>query len=215
MPISPQGKETGWISKWAFQIGALAADIVGRQAIADAYFAATATMRAKFADGFINAAKLASNAVTTIKIAAGAVTAAKLNVTLSPGSGQLAYVGRTPRSGWDKFLWTHMANYADWGVASITGGNAVKVKLWVLVNDVLLDSVISFRKNGETNWNYGQTHMAYNRDLLGQSWYYEIECDLDSAKKLEYKIYAANGVRIQSGAWLIIGWWEPITTSIS
>ncbi len=59
MPLNLQGKETGWISKWAFQVGALAADLIGRQAIADAYFAATSAMRAKFADGFLTEAKLA------------------------------------------------------------------------------------------------------------------------------------------------------------
>lgn len=53
------GKETGWLSKWAFQVGALAADAIGRQAIADAFFAATSAMRAKFADGFLTEAKLA------------------------------------------------------------------------------------------------------------------------------------------------------------
>jgi len=79
MPLNPQGKDTGWISKWAFQVGALAADVIGRQAIADAYFAATAAMRAKFADGFITAAKLASNAVETVKITAKAVTTATID----------------------------------------------------------------------------------------------------------------------------------------
>ena len=59
MPLNAQGKETGWISKWAFQAGALAADAIGRAAIAAGYFAATAAMRAKFADGFLTEAKLA------------------------------------------------------------------------------------------------------------------------------------------------------------
>ena len=67
MPLSPAGKETGWLSKYAFQVDALAADAVGRAAIADAFFAATAAMRAKFADGFINAAKIADGVITAAK----------------------------------------------------------------------------------------------------------------------------------------------------
>ena len=78
MPLSYDSQETGWISRWAFMAGALAADAIGRQAIQDAYFSADATMRAKFADAFINAAKLASDAVETAKIVNLAVTAAKL-----------------------------------------------------------------------------------------------------------------------------------------
>lgn len=58
MPLDGTGKEIGWVSKWAFHVGALAADIIGRQAIADAYFAATPAMRAKFADGFLTEDKL-------------------------------------------------------------------------------------------------------------------------------------------------------------
>ncbi len=58
MPLDADGKETGWLSKWAFQVGALAADAVGRAAIATGYFAATAAMRALFADGFLTEAKL-------------------------------------------------------------------------------------------------------------------------------------------------------------
>lgn len=58
MPLGGTGKETGWISKWAFQVAALAADAIGRQAIADAFFTATSAMRAKFADGFMTEEKL-------------------------------------------------------------------------------------------------------------------------------------------------------------
>ena len=68
MPLNSAGKETGWISKWAFQVSALAADAVGRQAIEDAFFAATAEMRAKFADSFINTALLADLAITIAKL---------------------------------------------------------------------------------------------------------------------------------------------------
>lgn len=88
MPAEVGGtKETGWLSPWAFQISALSADAIGRQAIADAYFSADATMRAKFADLFITAAKLATDAVTTDKILALAVTLAKLE------SAKLLYTG--------------------------------------------------------------------------------------------------------------------------
>ena len=70
MPLDVGGlnKETGWISKWALMVSALAADAIGRQAIEDAYFAATDAMRAKFADSFVNAAKLATDAVTAAKL---------------------------------------------------------------------------------------------------------------------------------------------------
>ena len=68
MPLSPAGKETGWLSKYAFQVDALAADAIGRAAIEDAYFAATAAMRAKFADSFVNAAKIAAGAVEEAKL---------------------------------------------------------------------------------------------------------------------------------------------------
>ena len=37
MPKDAQGKETGWISKHALQEGALAADDMGRKAMADGY----------------------------------------------------------------------------------------------------------------------------------------------------------------------------------
>ena len=37
MPKDAQGKETGWISKHALQEGALAADEIGRKAMADGY----------------------------------------------------------------------------------------------------------------------------------------------------------------------------------
>ena len=71
MPLDPTGKETGWLSRWAFMMNALSADAVGRQAIEDAFFAATAAMRAKFADEFINAAKLATDATTVTKFHIG------------------------------------------------------------------------------------------------------------------------------------------------
>ena len=72
MPLGQDGlKEVGWLSKWAFQINSLAADSFGRQAIEDAFFAATAEMRAKFADSFVNAAKLASDAGTLTKFYTG------------------------------------------------------------------------------------------------------------------------------------------------
>ena len=91
MPLDPVGKESGWLSKYAYQVGSLAADAVGRQAIEDAYFSADATMRAKFADSFINAAKLAANAVTTAKILDGAVTTAKMSSSLVPYIGVYGY----------------------------------------------------------------------------------------------------------------------------
>jgi len=78
LDVGGLGKETGWISKWAMMVNALAADAIGRQAIEDGYFSADATMRAKFADSFVNAAKLAADAVTTAKILDANVTAAKL-----------------------------------------------------------------------------------------------------------------------------------------
>ena len=78
LDVGGLGKETGWISKWALHAAALAADAIGRQAIEDGYFAATAAMRAKFADSFVNAAKLAADAVETTKILAKNVTTAKV-----------------------------------------------------------------------------------------------------------------------------------------
>ena len=48
MPIDGNGRETGWISPNAFQSGALSADSVGREAMAD---------------GYVTQAKLGSNAV--------------------------------------------------------------------------------------------------------------------------------------------------------
>ena len=88
MPLDQAGlRECGWLSKWAFQINALAADSFGRQAIEDAFFAATAEMRAKFADGFINTAKLADDAIETAKILDRTVTAVKLALATLSGSG--------------------------------------------------------------------------------------------------------------------------------
>lgn len=37
LDVGGLGKETGWLSKWAFQVAALARDIIGRQAMADGY----------------------------------------------------------------------------------------------------------------------------------------------------------------------------------
>jgi len=99
MPLDAVGKEVGWLSRWAFQVGALAADVIGRQAIADAYFAATAEMRAKFADAFINADKLASGAVTTAKIADLAITIAKL---VNP---KLLYIGLYDYAEYDRSVY--------------------------------------------------------------------------------------------------------------
>ena len=58
MPLAPDGHDTGWLSKYAYQVDSLTADAIGRQAIEDGYFAATAAMRAKFADGFLTEAKI-------------------------------------------------------------------------------------------------------------------------------------------------------------
>lgn len=92
MPIAPDGKDTGWLSKFAFQIGALAADSVGREAMADAYFSADATMRAKFADSFITLAKLidgilSADATGRAKMADNFITLIKLE------SVKLLYTG--------------------------------------------------------------------------------------------------------------------------
>ena len=99
MPLDPAGKETGWLSRWAFQVNALAADAVGRQAIEDAFFEATAAMRAKFADSFVNAAKLDADAVTTAKIANLAITIAKL---VSP---KLLYIGLYDYAEYDRSVY--------------------------------------------------------------------------------------------------------------
>lgn len=37
LDIGGTGKETGWLSKWAFQVAALMRDTIGRQAMADGY----------------------------------------------------------------------------------------------------------------------------------------------------------------------------------
>ena len=37
MPLDAVGKETGWLSKWAFQRDSLKADSVGREAVEDGY----------------------------------------------------------------------------------------------------------------------------------------------------------------------------------
>lgn len=55
MPLDATGKETGWLSRWAFQVAALAANVVGRQAMED---------------GYVNEAKLAALAVSEGKLAA-------------------------------------------------------------------------------------------------------------------------------------------------
>ena len=72
---------------------------MGREAIADAYFSADATMRAKFADAFINAAKLAANSVETAKIANLAITIAKL------ASPKLLYIGLYDYAEYDRSVY--------------------------------------------------------------------------------------------------------------
>jgi len=57
--------DKGWISKYAFEDKALAADATGRAAMEDGFFEATAAMRAKFADGFITVGKVTPLAVVT------------------------------------------------------------------------------------------------------------------------------------------------------
>ena len=59
----------GWIGKYAFQDDALAADDIGRAAIADEFFAATAGMRAKFEDGFITNSQIADSTIELAKLA--------------------------------------------------------------------------------------------------------------------------------------------------
>ena len=51
MPLDGNGTETGWIGPNAFKAGALSADSMGREAIAD---------------GFITAAKIGSNVLSSI-----------------------------------------------------------------------------------------------------------------------------------------------------
>ena len=53
MPIDGNGRETGWISPNAFQSGALSADSIGREAMAD---------------GYVTAAKLASDVTIRAKV---------------------------------------------------------------------------------------------------------------------------------------------------
>ncbi len=73
----------GWISKNAFQDNALAADDLGRAAMEDGYFAATAAMRAKFANGFVDTAQINDGAVTLAKL-----TSAKILYTGVYGYGE-------------------------------------------------------------------------------------------------------------------------------
>lgn len=73
LDLGGKGKETGWLSKWAFQVGALAADAIGRQAIANGYFAATSAMRAKFANKFLTGAKIDDTTITEAQIADSAI----------------------------------------------------------------------------------------------------------------------------------------------
>ena len=54
MPLDTAGKETGWLSRWAFQVAALAADAIGRAAMED---------------GYVNEAKLGALAVSEGKLA--------------------------------------------------------------------------------------------------------------------------------------------------
>ena len=58
MPLDNTGKEIGWIGKYAFQNGGLAADSVGREAVADGYLT-----NQMIANGQITAAKLAGGTV--------------------------------------------------------------------------------------------------------------------------------------------------------
>ncbi len=55
MPVDSEGKETGWIHKFAFQNSALSADTVGREAMEDQYL-----QNAKIADATITPTKVAS-----------------------------------------------------------------------------------------------------------------------------------------------------------
>lgn len=59
----------GWISKNAFQDGALSADAEGRAAMADGFLSADATGRAKLGDGLINNDKIADGTIQLAKMA--------------------------------------------------------------------------------------------------------------------------------------------------
>lgn len=37
MPLSSDGRDSGWLSRWAYQVNSLSADSVGREAMADGY----------------------------------------------------------------------------------------------------------------------------------------------------------------------------------
>jgi len=58
MPLNPEGKETGWVGKYAFQNAGLSADSVGREAVEDGYLT-----NEKIADSQITATKLASGSI--------------------------------------------------------------------------------------------------------------------------------------------------------
>ena len=60
MPLDKSGKETGWISKWAFQAGGMAADSVGRAAMADLLI-----QNGKIDNATITASKLAAGVLAT------------------------------------------------------------------------------------------------------------------------------------------------------
>lgn len=58
MPVDSNGREIGWMPKWGFQTDSLAADSIGRQAMADGFI-----QNAKIDTGTITASKFAAKAL--------------------------------------------------------------------------------------------------------------------------------------------------------
>lgn len=184
MPLNPQQKETGWISKWAFQVGAFAADVIGRQAIAAGYFAATATMRAKFADGFINADKIAANAVTDSKLHEDIKY-----WRLHRGRGdiiQLSGLGNIGVTDID------CGDPALRGIGVVTPPGAVGIIVQAQIIDTGGTAVqLKLRRNGETHW----AQIFYcNAFVQAKTFIYMVVLELDDNHLIEYSISGSSGL---------------------
>lgn len=83
MPLDNVGHETGWLSKYAFQRDSLAADSVGREAVADGYLY-EAKLRAA-TDNALNASRVARYTYD-FAVQGGAIAALALTGTALPAN---------------------------------------------------------------------------------------------------------------------------------
>jgi len=119
MPKDAAGKETGWISNWAFQEDALSSDARGRLAMEDGY-----VNEAKLDALAVSEAKIAALSVSEGKIAANAVSEGKLAAPNADG----LHPSRIARATYD--FAEHGGAISTIGLGVTLPDNAIVTRAW-------------------------------------------------------------------------------------